>query len=152
MPLTHPLADSASIRWDALQNAPLVTLNAEAGVRGALDRALSTRRIDASRTHACGHLAAALRMIELGLGIGVLPLDASTPPLSASLIARPLVPETTLTAVLVRRRNRSLRPNADAVWARFAGVVAAAAAPGTTRINAGQTPFVTDHEALLRTS
>ena len=73
-------------------------------------------------------------MVELGLGVGVLPVDAHWPAPGASLVSRPLVPEINLTTLLVHRRNRSLRPNAAAAWAQFAALAgvaspAAGAAP-----------------------
>ncbi|MFP3648292.1 LysR substrate-binding domain-containing protein, partial [Paraburkholderia sp. SIMBA_054] len=61
-----------------------------------------------------------LRMVELGLGVGVLPVDSHWPAVGESLVSRPLAPEATLTTLLVHRRNRSLRPNAAAAWAQFA--------------------------------
>ena len=45
--------------------------------------------------------AAALRMIELGLGIGVLPVDMQAGALPASLVALPLVPEVSVTTVIL---------------------------------------------------
>jgi hypothetical protein len=34
-------------------------------------------------------------------------------------VARPLLPEVSFTTMLVRHRNRTLRPNAEAVWSLF---------------------------------
>lgn len=65
-------------------------------------------------------------MIELGLGVGILPVDAHWPAPSERLVSLPLLPEVMLT-MLVRRRNRSLRPNAAAAWALFAGAGASTA-------------------------
>ena len=172
LPHTHPLASGAALRWEALRDTQLVTLNAEAGTRNVTERALNTHRVDAQRANECGHVAAALRMIELSLGVGVLPVDPHAATLPSSLVARPLVPEVTVTTMLVRRRNRSLRPNADAVWSLFAGKelpihagmnakavrstsgnLAAASATQTIK---GAThepiPFVPDDVALLRAS
>ncbi|MCO4882152.1 LysR family transcriptional regulator [Paraburkholderia caribensis] len=168
LPQAHPLAAGAALHWEALRNTrtvtQLVTLNAEAGTRNVTERALNVHRIDAARANECGHLAAALRMIELGLGIGVLPVDMQAGVLPASLVALPLVPEVSVTTVLVRRRNRSLRPNAEAVWALFAGKelpdhAGASAASGAASVNPtikGAThepmPCVPDEEALMRAS
>jgi hypothetical protein len=68
-------------------------------------------------------------MVELGLGVGVLPVDAHWQSPAASLVSRPLVPEMTVATLLVHRRNRSLRPNAAAAWAQFA---TSASAPAHT--------------------
>ncbi|MBP0589402.1 LysR family transcriptional regulator [Paraburkholderia sp. LEh10] len=161
---THPLAAGAALHWEALRGTQLVTLNAEAGTRNVTGRALGTHRIDAQRANECGHVAAALRMIELGLGIGVLPVDAHGAGLPASLVARALVPEVSVTTMLVRRRNRSLRPNADAVWSLFAGkespahagACASTLAATANRTTKGATdepiPLVPNDEALMRAS
>ncbi|HZZ11268.1 MAG TPA: LysR family transcriptional regulator [Paraburkholderia sp.] len=116
----HPLARHASVAWSALRDASLLTLNADAGVRPALEFALSAHGLKGRPVQELGHVAAVSRMIELGMGIGVLPVDAHWPALHTSLISRPLMPEMSLMTLLVRRRNRSLRPNAAAAWAQFA--------------------------------
>ncbi|MEM5434537.1 LysR family transcriptional regulator [Paraburkholderia diazotrophica] len=134
LPRAHPLACGAALRWEALRETQLITLNAEAGTRNATERALNTHRIDTQRANQCGHVAAALRMVELGLGAGVLPIDAHASTLPVSLVARPLVPEVSVTTMLVRRRNRSLRPNADAVWSLFAAADSPATG-ATARVN-----------------
>jgi DNA-binding transcriptional LysR family regulator len=159
LPHAHRLACGAALRWEALRDAQLVTLNVEAGTRNATERALSTYRIGAQRTNECGHVAAALRMVELGLGIGVLPVDPQSATLPPSLVARPLVPEVSVTTMLVRRRNRSLRPNADAVWSLFAGTDRRAAPANHKTINLTAQgaddepmPLIPDDEALLRAS
>jgi DNA-binding transcriptional LysR family regulator len=120
IPTTHPLARHDSIEWRALREWSLITLNADTGVRAALEPALVANELKHRRLQELGHVAAVARMVELGLGVGVLPIDRYWPSTGASLVSRPLVPETTVTTVLVHRRNRSLRPNAAAAWAQFA--------------------------------
>ncbi|EEA00687.1 transcriptional regulator, LysR family [Burkholderia sp. H160] len=119
IPSTHPLARHDSVRWRELREWPLITLNADTGVRAALEAALAANELKRRPLQEFGHVAAVARMVELGLGVGVLPVDPYRPSPGASLVSRPLVPETTLTTVLVHRRNRSLRPNAAAAWAQF---------------------------------
>jgi hypothetical protein len=104
-----------------LHDWALVTLNADAGVRAALDLAFNTNGLKRRPVQEFGHVAAVLRMVELGLGVGVLPVDAHWPAIGESLVSRPLTPGMTLTTLLVHRRNRSLRPNAAAAWTQFAG-------------------------------
>jgi len=122
MPPTHPLACETSVAWSTLQEWALVTLNADAGVRAAVELAFSANGLKRRTVQEFGHVAAVLRMVELGLGVGVLPVDAHWPPLAASLVSRPLLPEMNLATLLVHRRNRSLRPNAAAAWAQFAAL------------------------------
>jgi DNA-binding transcriptional LysR family regulator len=129
MPSTHPLARHDSVAWRVLREWPLITLNADTGVRAALEATLVANELKRRPIQELGHVAAVSRMVELGLGIGVLPVDPYWPLPDSSLVSRPLVPETTLTTVLAHRRNRSLRPNAAAAWAQFA---ATASAPSHT--------------------
>ncbi|MFT4069896.1 LysR family transcriptional regulator [Paraburkholderia sp.] len=129
MPSTHPLARHDSVAWRALHEWPLITLNADTGVRAALEPAFTANELKRRPIQELGHVAAVSRMVALGLGIGVLPVDAYWPLADSSLVSRPLVPEATLTTVLAHRRNRSLRPNAAAVWAQF---VASTSAPSST--------------------
>ncbi|MGF6957909.1 LysR family transcriptional regulator [Paraburkholderia youngii] len=119
LPSVHPLARNDSIEWHALRDCPLITLNADTGVRAALEPVLAANELKRRPMQELGHVAAVARMVELGLGVGVLPVDAHWPSPGASLVSRPLVPEATLTTVLMHRRNRSLRPNAAAAWAQF---------------------------------
>jgi DNA-binding transcriptional LysR family regulator len=120
IPPAHPLARHASVAWPALHDWALITLNADTGVRAALELAFSANELKRRPLQEVGHVAAVSRMVELGLGVGVLPVDAHWPSPGASLTSRPLVPEMSVTTLLVQRRNRSLRPNAAAAWTQFA--------------------------------
>jgi DNA-binding transcriptional LysR family regulator len=134
MPPAHPLARQAGVEWRALHEWALVTLNADTGMRAALELAFNAHGLKRRPVQELGHVAAVLRMVELGLGVGVLPVDAHWLTLGTSLVSRPLVPEMNLTTLLVHRRNRSLRPNAAAAWAQLAslaGAPAPSAAGGT---------------------
>jgi Transcriptional regulator len=55
-------------------------------------------------------------LVEAGVGVSVLPWLALPLPAGAALVARPLVPRAERTVELVRRRDRSLSPAAEAVW------------------------------------
>jgi DNA-binding transcriptional LysR family regulator len=136
LPDTHVLARGTTLMWSALGDASLVTLNADAGSRAAVERAIGAHRVHVRRMQECGHVAAVMRMIELGLGIGVLPVGAHWPAPSARLVARPLLPEVSFTTLLVRHRNRTLRPNAEAVWSLFCDRGRAAGrVSGTARVD-----------------
>jgi DNA-binding transcriptional LysR family regulator len=54
--------------------------------------------------------------VEARVGISVLPWLALPLPAGAALVARPLVPRAERSVELVRRRDRSLSPAAQAVW------------------------------------
>lgn len=119
MPPAHPLARHAAVGWSALHEWALVTLNADTGVRAALELGFSANGVKRRPMQEFGHVAAVLRLVELGLGVGILPIDAHWPAVGPSLVSRPLEPAMDLTTLLVHRRNRSLRPNAAAAWAQF---------------------------------
>ncbi|MDE1179744.1 LysR family transcriptional regulator [Paraburkholderia sp.] len=123
MPSTHRLSWSGSLSWTALDDVTLVTLNEDSGTRSPFDSALAKHGLERRPVQRLGHAAAVLRLVEVGLGIGVLPVDAHWPSLPDGLVARPLVPEVRLMTMLIRRKNRSLRPNAAAAWAQFAATV-----------------------------
>ncbi|MFP3589470.1 LysR substrate-binding domain-containing protein, partial [Paraburkholderia sp. SIMBA_055] len=55
-------------------------------------------------------------LVQAGIGVSVLPWLAMPLPAGSSLVARPLVPRAERTVELVRRRDRSMSPAADAVW------------------------------------
>ncbi|MFM0395723.1 LysR family transcriptional regulator [Paraburkholderia phytofirmans] len=119
MPPAHPLARHASVAWSELHEWALITLNADTGMRAALELAFNANGVKRRPVQELGHVAAVLRMVELGLGVGILPVDTHWPAIGASLVSRPLAPAMNLATLLVHRRNRSLRPNAAAAWAQF---------------------------------
>ncbi len=132
LPAHHPLAQRGALNWSDLADLPLVTLNRDAGVRAAVARALAPHRSEGRPLQEFAHVAGVARMVELGLGVGVLPvgtLDRDTaheavaghwPAPAAGLVVRVVQPVVAVTTMLVRRRNRSLRPCAQAAWTQFA--------------------------------
>lgn len=150
MPAAHPLAAHKQIEWRDLNERMLVTLNTDTGIRVALDAALNANQMKRPPMQELGHVTAVSRMVELGLGIGIVPVDSHWPAPEASLVARLLVPEVTVSTLLVQRRNRSLRPNAAAAWAQFSG--SDCASLSTTQPSASQTfnwPAITPGCAVL---
>ena len=128
LPAQHPLAQRATLGWTDLADVPLVTLNRDAGCRNAVMRGLAMHRPDGRPLQEFAHVAGVLRMAELGLGVGILPVctsDAQQTPLchwpapAPPLVVRVLQPAVLVTTMLVRRRSRSLRPCAQAAWTQF---------------------------------
>jgi DNA-binding transcriptional LysR family regulator len=72
--------------------------------------------VSATVVQELGHSATVFGLVEAGVGVSVLPWLALPLPEGASLVARPLVPRAERTVELVRRRDRSLSPAAEAVW------------------------------------
>ncbi|MFD1554514.1 LysR family transcriptional regulator [Paraburkholderia silviterrae] len=150
LPSHHPLALQGALRWDDLSREPLVTLNRDAGCRGVVMRALQGLRPEGRPVQELAHVEGVARMVQLGMGIGILPISSEGggarathgdaagaachwPMPAGPLVARVLHPVMMVSALLVRRRDRSLRPCAQASWSQFAAdghVVTDAAADG----------------------
>ncbi|WP_323120926.1 LysR family transcriptional regulator [Burkholderia alba] len=112
----HPLAARDSVPWTALDGERLVLLDYASGSRPLIDAALSTYRVSAPVMQELGHSATVFGLVEAGVGVSVLPWLSLPLPAGSSLVARPLTPRTERTVELVRRRDRSLSPAAEAIW------------------------------------
>jgi DNA-binding transcriptional LysR family regulator len=111
----HPLAQRRQVPWSALNGEKLVLLDYSSGSRPLIDRALAAKRVRYEVVQEVGHLSTAFRMIEVGIGLSVVPALFLPLP-QTGLVSRPLTPQVRRGIVLVRRRNRSLSPAAEAVW------------------------------------
>lgn len=112
----HPLAGHAEVDWRALNGERLLMLDRTSGSRAVIDRVLLGLDVTVEVTQEFGHSATVFGMIEAGLGASVLPTLSLPLPADSSLVTRPLVPRAERTVALVRRRERSLSPAAEAVW------------------------------------
>lgn len=112
----HPLAARDEAGWADLDGEPLVMLDRASGSRPLIDAALNEQGVHARIVQELGHPATVYGLVEAGVGISVLPRLALPLPAGSSLVARPLVPRAERTVELVRRRDRSLSPAAEAVW------------------------------------
>ena len=112
----HPLASRAEIAWRELDGERLVMLDQASGSRPIIDAALEAQGVSAQVVQELGHPSTVFGLVQAGVGVSVLPWLALPLPAGSSLVARPLVPRAERTVELVRRRDRSLSPAADAVW------------------------------------
>ncbi|WP_133649149.1 LysR family transcriptional regulator [Paraburkholderia flava] len=112
----HRLATQPQVSWSDLEGERLVMLDHASGSRPIIDAALDAHGVTASVVQELGHSATVFGLVEAGVGVSVLPWLALPLPADASLAARPLVPRVERTVELVRRRDRSLSPAAEAVW------------------------------------
>ncbi|OLL32020.1 LysR family transcriptional regulator [Burkholderia sp. SRS-W-2-2016] len=112
----HPLAALEQVAWQDLDGEQLVMLDYASGSRPIIDAAMQAQGVNASVVQELGHSATVFGLVEAGVGISVLPWLALPLPAGASLVARPLVPRAERRVELVRRRDRSLSPAAEAVW------------------------------------
>ncbi|WP_256732139.1 LysR substrate-binding domain-containing protein, partial [Burkholderia pseudomallei] len=111
-----PLAAALRLRRTALAGERLVLLVDATGSRPLIDAALAAHRVAAGVVQELGHSATVFGLVEAGVGVSVLPWLSLPLPAGSSLVARPLAPRAERTVELVRRRDRSLSPAADAVW------------------------------------
>ena len=112
----HALAQREQVSWKELDGERLVMLDYASGSRPLIDAVMSEQGVRARVVQELGHPATVFGLVEAGVGISVLPWLALPVPAGASLLARPLVPRAERTVELVRRRDRSLSPAAEAVW------------------------------------
>lgn len=112
----HPLAAREHVAWKDLDGEPLVLLDHASGSRPLIDAVLSEQGVHARIVQELGHPATVYGLVEAGVGISVQPWLALPLPEGSSLVALPLTPRAERTIELVRRRDRSLSPAAEAVW------------------------------------
>lgn len=112
----HPLAAREQVAWTDLDGEELVLLDYASGSRPIIDAAMQEYSVNATVVQELGHSATVFGLVEAGVGVSVLPWLALPLPAGASMVARPLVPRAERTVELVRRRDRSLSPAAEAVW------------------------------------
>ncbi|WP_321841160.1 LysR family transcriptional regulator [Paraburkholderia bannensis] len=112
----HVLAGHDEVPWKALDGERLVMLDHASGSRPLIDAVMHEQGVNARVVQELGHPATVFGLVEAGVGVSVLPWLALPVPAGSSLLARSLVPRAERTVELVRRRERSLSPAAEAVW------------------------------------
>ncbi|WP_047607293.1 LysR family transcriptional regulator [Rahnella aquatilis] len=112
----HPLAALPEVAWQALNGQKLVLQDYASGSRILIDGALKAQKVKAEIAQEIGHPATLFPMVEAGIGISVIPALALPMPEGSRLVVRNLVPEINRVLMLVRRKNRSLSPAAQAIW------------------------------------
>ncbi|SEA84039.1 LysR family transcriptional regulator [Paraburkholderia sartisoli] len=112
----HRLAARRQVAWTDLEGERLVMLDYASGSRPIIDAVMTEHNVTATVAQELGHSATVFGLVEAGIGVTVLPWLSLPLPANSSLVARPLVPRAERTVELVRRRDRSLSPAAEAVW------------------------------------
>lgn len=112
----HPFAEQQEVRWSALNGCRLVLQDYASGSRPLIDSALRQQGVEAQVVQEIGHPATLFPMVAEGIGISIFPALALPLPEGGRLRVRRLVPEINRALMLVRRKNRSLTPAAEAVW------------------------------------
>ncbi len=112
----HPFAAQQAVRWSALNGCRLVLQDYASGSRPLIDSALRQQGVEAQVVQEIGHPATLFPMVAEGIGISIFPALALPLPEGGRLLVRRLVPEINRALMLVRRKNRSLTPAAEAIW------------------------------------
>ncbi|WP_440507115.1 LysR family transcriptional regulator, partial [Serratia nevei] len=112
----HPFAAQQEVRWSALNGCRLVLQDYASGSRPLIDSALRQQGVEAQVVQEIGHPATLFPMVAEGIGISIFPALALPLPEGGRLRVRRLVPEINRALMLVRRKNRSLTPAAEAIW------------------------------------
>lgn len=111
-----PLAQQPDLHWHMLNQRTLVLQDYASGSRVLIDEALRQQQVRADIAQEIGHPATLYPMVEAGIGISILPALALPLPQGRPLMVRRMVPEINRSIMLVRRKNRSLTPAAEAIW------------------------------------
>jgi DNA-binding transcriptional LysR family regulator len=136
LPRGHRMAAQERVSWCELGGEALVVLDDDPGARASIDHALTTHAVQFAVLQDLGHPAAVARMVEAGLGLGIASATALGGVGGDRLAIRPLHPEVPRMAMLVRRKNRSLRPNAATVWAQWTAFAQGADLPARPALTA----------------
>jgi len=112
----HPLAALPEVKWQALNGQKLVLQDYASGSRILIDGTLKAQKVKAEIVQEIGHPATLFPMVEAGIGISVIPALALPGPEGSKLVVKSLVPEINRVLMLVKRKNRSLSPAAQAIW------------------------------------
>jgi len=115
-PAGHALAARPGLALAELDGWPLVLLDHTSGSRPLIDRAFARAGLKPRAVIDVGHPATALRMVQVGLGVSVLPELSLPLPDAQALRAVPLEGALNRQVVLARRPQRSLAPAAQRLW------------------------------------
>jgi len=110
------LAQAEQVSWQMLAGRDMVLQDYASGSRVLVDAVLQQQALHINVVQEIGHPATLYPMVEAGIGISILPALALPLPSGRKLVVRRLYPEMNRSLMLIRRKNRSLTPAAEAVW------------------------------------
>jgi len=117
----HPLSREKSVSWRNVREGELIVVSSASGNRALLDYQLARHRINVNGTYEVHHPSTALGLVTAGVGTAILPLstiqEGTHPSVRGIALVRPSVART---ISLVRRRNATLSPAAQAFYEMLA--------------------------------
>jgi DNA-binding transcriptional LysR family regulator len=114
----HPLASIQRPRWRDLVGTPMIALTRDSGVRHLVDIGLNSAGVAIQPEYEVALATTALALVEVGLGVCVLPANALSAARTRPIVARPLShPSVAREITMIARHGRSLSP-AAAEWVK----------------------------------
>lgn len=110
------LAQVPQAQWSMLAGRAMVLQDYASGSRLLVDAVLQRLALNVQVVQEIGHPATLYPMVEAGIGISILPALALPLPSGRKLTVRRLYPEINRSLMLIKRKNRSLTPAAEAIW------------------------------------
>lgn len=103
LPVQHPLATAAAVRWRSLAAEPLIILARREGVglHDAVLAACRQARFTPKLAHTPSLISTVLSYVEADAGIGVIPDSVSSLGMGLPIVFRPLTPAHTVDLVMV---------------------------------------------------
>lgn len=112
----HPLASVQRPRWRDLVGLPVISLTRESGVRQLVEYGCNAAGIVIQSEYEVALATTALALVEVDLGVCILPANALSVARSRPIVARPLSHPTIAREItMIARHGRSLSP-AAAEW------------------------------------
>lgn len=103
----HPLAEINELVWEHLQDYPLIANHRLSGNRAFLDSTLARSKLAMNWSYEVTKFSTALGMIEVGLGVSVMPRSTLPKGCHTNLVVRPIGGPTIARTIGILRRSGS---------------------------------------------
>jgi DNA-binding transcriptional LysR family regulator len=110
----HPLCDLEEVSWTDMEPYKLISVGRASGNRILLDKSLARDQVQLNSFYEVQHLSTSLGLVEMGLGISIVPKLAMPLSSASVLTSRPLKGQKIDRSIgLVKRSSTSVSPAAD---------------------------------------
>jgi DNA-binding transcriptional LysR family regulator len=110
----HPLCELEEVSWEDMTPYKLISVGRGSGNRMLLDKSLARDQVKLNGFYEVQHLSTSLGLVEVGLGISIVPKMAMPLSATSALTYRPLKGEEIDRSIgLVERSSTQLSPSAD---------------------------------------
>jgi DNA-binding transcriptional LysR family regulator len=114
MPREHPLTQLDEIHWQDLEQYKLISVSRTSGNRLLLDNSIAKDKVNLNSFYEVQHLSTSLGLVEMGLGLSVVPKMAMPINPSSALVHKPLAGDQIARTIgLVRRSSSPVSPTAE---------------------------------------